>query len=247
VGLEERVVLAVATSIHPSAAIGPGVELGDAVTVGAHVSLTGPMVVGDRVVISAGATVGGPAEVVGVPQADANSEGKGVVLEPDVVIRENVVIHQGTRRPTTVGEGSWILSRSYLAHDVQVGRRCVVSAGTSIGGLCTVGDLVTIGMNAAVHQKRRIGRGAMVGMGSVVTHDVPPWAKAYGVPIRLCGINEKAMRRAELDEDTIATIAAAYVRGATDLSDPPSDVVDDFEWWRSLSARRILPVAGGGQ
>ena len=235
----------VTTIIHPSATIGPDVQLGELVSVGAHVSLSGPMVVGDRVVISAGAALGGPAELSGVSQGDStvSEKSKGVVIEADVVIRENVVIHQGTSRPTVVGEGSWILNRSYLAHDVQLGRGCTISAGSSIGGHCTVRDLVTIGMNASVHQRRHIGRGAMIGMGSVVTHDVPPWAKAYGVPLRIHGVNRLGLARAGVVDRSVERLEAAFADGCTDVTGVDESLEDDFAWWASIRDRRSTPFA----
>jgi UDP-N-acetylglucosamine acyltransferase len=232
------------SAIHPTAVIGPDVKIGEGVLVGPHAALVGPMVVGDRVVISAGATLGGPPEVTGFPQRGEEPSARGsygVVLESDVVVREQVVVHQGTERATTVSAGTWLLNRSYVAHDVRLGRDCVVSAGVSLGGHCTVGDLVTIGMNAAVHQRRHIGRGAMIGMGAVVAHDVPPWAKAYGVPARLRGTNQKAMHRAALRPETIDAIARAYAEGETDLADPPADVRDDYLFWRAVTGRTPPP------
>lgn len=232
-----------AASLHPSAVVGSGVELGEGVVVGPFVSLLGPMVVGDGVVISAGAALGGPAEVAGVGQdPDTAQAGCGVVLEPDVVIREGVVIHQGTRRPTTVGRGSWVLNRSYLAHDVVLGRDCVISAGVSVGGHCTLADLVTVGMNAVVHQGRHIGRGAMVGMGAVVSHDVPPWAKAYGVPVRLHGVNFRALQRAGVNPEIVAALSVAYAEGSTDVVLPP-DLREDFAWWAAIENRDPIPVS----
>lgn len=236
------------TAIHPTAVIGADVKIGDGVVVGPHVSLLGPMVIGDGVVISAGATLGGLAEVAGVAQ-DAHwslpREGFGVVLEREVVVREQVVIHQGTQRATTIAAGTWLLNRTYVAHDVYVGRDCVVSAGTSLAGHCTLGDLVTIGMNVAVHQRRHVGRGAMVGMGAVVCDDIPPWGKAYGAPARLRGVNEQAMRRADLRPEVIAAIAESYSEGETDLADPSDEVLDDYVWWRSIPDRRPISIEGG--
>jgi UDP-N-acetylglucosamine acyltransferase len=235
------------TAIHPTAVVGADVKIGDGVVVGPHVSLLGPMIIGDGVVISAGAALGGPPEVAGVPQDvhwSAPGQGCGVLLEREVVVREQVVIHQGTQRATTIAAGTWLLNRSYVAHDVHIGRECLVSAGTSVAGHCTLGDLVTLGMNVAVHQRRHVGRGAMVGMGAVVCDDIPPWAKAYGVPARLVGANKQAMRRANLRPEVIAAITQAYADGETDVADPWDEVLDDYVWWRSIPDRRPISLAG---
>ena len=235
----------VTTTIHPSATIGPDVQLGELVSVGAHVSLSGPMVVGDRVVISAGAALGGPAELSGVSQGDSNC-----CREIQGCRHRGRRRDQGERRhppghcrPTVVGEGSWILNRSYLAHDVQLGRGCTISAGSSIGGHCTVRDLVTIGMNASVHQRRHIGRGAMIGMGSVVTHDVPPWAKAYGVPLRIHGVNRLGLARAGVVDRSVERLEAAFADGCTDVTGVDESLEDDFAWWASIRDRRSTPFA----
>src|SRR5690606_22078527 len=123
------------------------------------------------------------------------------------------VIHQGSHRPTTVGEESWILNRAYLAHDVLVGMNTTVSAGVSIGGHSVIGDRVNIGMNASVHQRRIVGTGAMVGMGTPVTADIPPFAKAFGSPARLTGVNTVGMERSGLSEASIAALVARYSNG----------------------------------
>lgn len=48
-----------------------------------------------------------------------------------------------------------------------------------------IGDYAWIGMNCLILKGVRIGQGAMVGAGSVVTRDVPPFCLAAGVPARV--------------------------------------------------------------
>jgi UDP-2-acetamido-3-amino-2,3-dideoxy-glucuronate N-acetyltransferase len=48
-------------------------------------------------------------------------------------------------------------------------------------------DEVSIGANATILPGLRLGRGAMVGAGSVVTRDVPPFARVVGNPARIVG------------------------------------------------------------
>ena len=83
-------------------------------------------------------------------------------------------------------------------------------------------------------QRRVIGPGAMVGMGSVVTRDVPPFAKAYGNPCRVRGANAVGMTRGGLPQDAVDFLAAAYARGAVpDGQEPPPSLRAAWGWWRA--------------
>lgn len=199
--------------ISPAAFIGEGVELGDNIIVGPGAVVLGPCVIADNVWIGPGAQIGAPPEMSNLPQNaawDGDLQHAGVRIEAGAVIREAAVIHQGSYRETTIGARSWILNRAYIAHDVLVGEATTVSAGVSIGGHCIIGARVNIGMNAVVHQRRIIADGAMIGMGTPVTRDVPPFAKVYGTPPRLAGVNSVGAERAGHDTAAIEVLAAAY-------------------------------------
>lgn len=204
------------TSVHETAFIGPGVELGERVTIGPYAVLLGPAQIGDDVWIGPGTTIGAPPEISSLPQNPAwqgDLAHAGVLIGEAAVIREQVVIHQGSHRATTVGPGSWILNRSYLAHDVVLGHAVTVSAGVSVGGHCTIGAAANLGMNASVHQRRVVGAGAMLGMGTPLTRDLPPFAKAYGSPPRMHGLNLVGMTRFGLTEESITQVTTAYEQG----------------------------------
>jgi UDP-N-acetylglucosamine acyltransferase len=239
------------STIHPTAVIGPGVELGTGVQVGPYAVLTGPLVVGDRVWIGAGALLGAPPEVTSARMNLAwagDLEHEGVVIEADVVVREAVIVHQGTRRPTTVGAGSWLLNRAYLAHDVVLGAGVVVSAGVSIGGHATIGARANLGMNAAVHQRRAVGPGAMVGMSTPVSRDVPPFGLVHGNPPRLHGVNTFALRRDGFAPDVGDRLLAAYRDTADYLVAADGELAalaDELGWWAALSDRRPMRLALG--
>ena len=59
----------------------------------------------------------------------------------------------------------------------------------------TIGSDVWIGMNAVIMDGITIGDGAVIGAGAIVTHDVPPYAVAVGVPARVT--------RYRFDEETV--------------------------------------------
>ncbi len=202
--------------IAETAYIGEGVTLGRDVKIGPGAVLLGPLTVGDGVWIGPGAQLGAPPEISSLPQ---NAAWAGDQRHAGVIIGDGAVIHQGSHRPTTVGANCWILNRAYLAHDVQVGAGTTISAGVSIGGHCTIGERVNIGMNAVVHQRRVIANGAMVGMGTPVTRDVPPFAKLYGTPPRITGVNSVGMERAGVNPGAAELLWERYLAGDTLLWD----------------------------
>jgi UDP-N-acetylglucosamine acyltransferase len=70
-----------------------------------------------------------------------------------------------------------------------------MSNNATLAGHVTVEDAAIIGGLSAVHQFARIGRHAMVGGMSRVTHDVPPYTIGAGSPYRLGGLNLVGLRR----------------------------------------------------
>ena len=213
--------------------IGEGVQLGKNVSVGPGAVILGPCVIEDEAWIGPGAQIGAPPEMTDHVQNTAWSGDlahAGVHIGKGAVIREAAVIHQGSYRATTVGAGSWVLSRAYLAHDVLLGENATVSAGVSVGGHCVIGDRVNIGMNASVHQRTFIGAGCMIGMGAPVARDLPPYVKAFGSPVRLHGVNTIGMQRQGIETEQIEALQAAYVAGDLLLEQT------DFEWQGLLAA-----------
>lgn len=219
--------------ISPMAFISEGVRIGQNVSIGPGAVILGPCVIEDEAWIGPGAQIGAPPEMTDHVQNTAWSGDlahAGVHIGKGAVIREAAVIHQGSYRATTVGAGSWVLSRAYLAHDVLLGENATVSAGVSVGGHCVIGDRVNIGMNASVHQRTFIGAGCMVGMGAPVARDLPPYVKAFGSPVRLHGVNTIGMQRQGIETEQIEALQAAYVAGDLLLEQT------DFEWQGLLAA-----------
>jgi UDP-N-acetylglucosamine acyltransferase len=230
--------------IHPTAVVGHDVRLADDVSVGPFAVILGPTIIGAGSSIGAAALIGGPPEVSSLAQrrgwmGEVGYE--GVRIGSNVVIRERAVIHQGSVRETCVGDGSWILNGAYLAHDVRVGDRVTVSAGVSIGGHAEIDDDANIGMNAAIHQRRIVGRGAMVGMSTPLTCDVPPFAKIFGSPPRVRGANTVALGRAGVDAQDESELKRVFetgdLRTLGSLSANSPSLMAAMQWWSERADR----------
>ena len=173
------------TRLAPGAVIGPGVTIGRDCVIGAN-AVIGFAIVGDRVSIHAGAVIGeagfgaapGPKGIVDLPQLGR------VVIQDNVTIGANSCVDRGAFGDTTIGENTKIDNLVHVAHNVRLGRNCVLAAYTGISGSTTVGDGVQFGGKAGVADHLTIGSGASIGASASVFKDVPAGETWTGFPAR---------------------------------------------------------------
>jgi UDP-N-acetylglucosamine acyltransferase len=194
--------------IHPTAIIDSGVTIGVNNVIGPFVRIHRNTVIGNSNFIGTGSVIGALPEYRSINHKAPQSLEKlaGVVIGSDVVIREYSQIHQGLNKPTRVNDGAFIMNQTYVAHDCEVGSEAVLASSVLLAGNVVVGIQANIGMGAKIHQGLSIGRLSMVGMGSVVTRDVPDYMKTYGVPSRVHGVNEVGMDRAGMSKAEIDAV-----------------------------------------
>lgn len=183
---------ALTTTVHPSVILdeldGP-IALGANVYVHHSVTLIGPLEIGDDVTIYPGA-------IIGTPPEHRTEKGQGIIrIGARTTIRELVVIQRGTgERDTTIGEDCYLMHGAHVAHDCVLGDGVTLSPRVVLGGHTRVHRGATLGIGAMTHQRSTIGAFAMVGMGSVVTRDVPPGFVGVGSPARFLRMNDAALK-----------------------------------------------------
>ncbi|TYL52509.1 acyl-ACP--UDP-N- acetylglucosamine O-acyltransferase [Agromyces mariniharenae] len=230
--------------IHPSAVIEGDVRLGSGNVIGPNVVIYGPVTIGDGNWIGAGVVIGAPPEVRSFDHprpGSGDSSGAGVRIGDRNVIREYAQVHQGWKRATVIGHDAFIMNQVYVAHDCSLDDGVTLASSVLLAGHVHVGALANLGLGTTVHQGRYIGRGAMVGMSSVVTRDIPPFAKAYGSPARVASANAVGLRRMDVPEDEITTLVDAYESGADPDAlpefGPMSGIASAFVEWRAHLVR----------
>ena len=214
--------------IHPSAAIQQGaeldndVEIGPGVFIGPHVRIGKGTRVGPNAVIDGWTEIGQDnqifhlASVGGIPQ-DLKYKGEETWLKigDRNIIREFATLHPGTvtgDNETTVGNGNLFMAYSHVAHDCHVGNGVVMANGATLAGHVRVDDFAILGGLCAIHQFVRIGAHAMIGGGTMVGQDIPPFTIVTGdrKDVKLRGLNQVGLTRRGFSEDKIATLKKAY-------------------------------------
>jgi acetyltransferase-like isoleucine patch superfamily enzyme len=159
--------------IHPTAIVEPGVTIGEGTKIWDHVHVRTGAVIGASCILG-----------------EKTYIAYGVRIGNLVKINANVYIPTGV----TIGDGVMIAAHVVFTNDrhPRATDRDILQAITSAPTDDTLPTVVergaTIGSNSTIGPGLRLGAWCMVGMGSVVTADVPPFGLVVGNPARIVGL-----------------------------------------------------------
>ena len=195
--IEEGAVIEAGAIVGPQAQIGRGSRIAASAVIGYRVTVgrdcfVGPgasvthALIGNRVIIHAGARLGqdgfgfamGPSGHYKVRQVGR------VIVQDDVEIGANTTIDRGALKDTVIGEGTKIDNLVQIAHNVVIGRHCVIAGQTGISGSTVLEDFVAMGGQCGTVGHIRIGAGAQVGAQSGVSSDIPRGERWVGYPAK---------------------------------------------------------------
>ena len=123
------------------------------------------------------------------------SQVSGVKIGDYNVVRDRVSIDAGIKQITTIANRCYLHSNCLVNHDCQLSDGVALAPGVISAGGCRFGKYSQIGMNAVLHQGRKVGAFAMAGMNATVTRDVPDFALSYGSPSKTMGVNRIRLAR----------------------------------------------------
>jgi len=175
-------------TIGQHAVIGDEVDIGDGVHIGDHVVIERGSRIGDRAIIQPGARIG----TTGFGYAGQGGEGGprhvphvgGCTIGRDVDIGANSTIARGTLDDTSIGDRTKIDNLVHIAHNVRIGRGCLIMAQVGIAGSTTVEDDAILAGQAGLADHLQVGRAARVAAQSGVIGNIPAGATVSGYPAR---------------------------------------------------------------
>ncbi len=234
-------------SVHPTAIVHPGANLGANVTVGPYAVIEDDVTIGDgtsigpHAVISNGTTLGKECKIfqaaaVGGPPQDLKYAGEKteLIVGDRTVIREYVTLNRGTAESgkTVIGNDCLFMAYAHVAHDCVVGDNAILANCVALGGHVILGARAIVGGLTPVHQFCHVGENVMIGGGLRVIKDVPPYILAARMPLVFDGLNLIGLRRRGYDHATIDLIDKAYrliYRSQLNVSQAVSRIKDELE------------------
>jgi UDP-3-O-[3-hydroxymyristoyl] glucosamine N-acyltransferase len=199
--IDPRAVVSPEATIGPLCVIGEGAQVGRAI-LESQVSLGPHAKVGEDSYLFSGVKVGAYCEIGPrnrlLPGCVIGSDGYGyefiagahqrvpqvgrVVTAEDVDIGANTTVDRARFGTTYIGAGTKVDNQVQIAHNVRIGKHCLIVSQVGISGSTELGDGVVLGGQVGVAGHLKIGDGAMIAGGAAVLKSVPPAAKLRGSP-----------------------------------------------------------------
>jgi UDP-N-acetylglucosamine acyltransferase len=213
-------------NIHPTALVEEGAILADDVTVGAFtiiskdVKIGSGTTIGSHCVIEGKTTIGKNNEIfshaaLGTIPQDLKFHGEDVelIIGDNNKIREFTLFNPGTQgggAVTKIGSNNLFMGYTHVAHDCIIGDNCIFANVATLAGHVEVEDNVVVGGLSAIHQFCKLGTQSMIGGGSIIVQDIPPFCNTEGNRATLRGLNLTGLRRRLENRSDIDEIKKAY-------------------------------------
>ena len=207
-GIHPGASIAPSAQIDPAAHVGPGCVIGARVRIGARSVLLGgnhigrdsqigddvtlfPNAVlyartqiGNRVAIHAGTVIGsdGYGYVFDEGRHRKVLQTGNVVIHDDVEIGANTCIDRAALGSTVIGQGTKIDNLVHIAHNVVIGRHCLIMGQAGFAGSTKLGDYCVIASQSGIAGHLKLGNQATVGAKSGVMRDVGDKETVLGIP-----------------------------------------------------------------
>lgn len=206
--VEDGAIIGANVEIGAFSVIGKDVKIGKGTKIHSHVVIQGDTEIGEDNQIFQFASIGEINQ-----DLKYNGEPTKTIIGNRNRIRESVTIHRGTVQGggiTQVGDDNLFMINCHIAHDCKIGHHCIIANNGTLAGHVTLDNFVIVGGMSAIHQFVVIGSHVMLGGGSMVSQDVPPYVMAQGNHARPFGVNLEGLKRRGFEKATMHAIRNIY-------------------------------------
>jgi len=226
--IEDGAVIADDVTIGAYSIIGPKVTIGSGTTIASHCVIEGKTTIGKNNTIFSHAALGT------IPQ-DLKFAGEDVelIIGDNNKIREFTLFNPGTKgggAVTKIGNGNLFMGYTHVAHDCIIGDNCIFANVATLAGHVEVEDNVVVGGLSAIHQFCKLGTQSMIGGGSIVVQDIPPFCNTEGNRATIRGLNLTGLRRRLDNRADIDEIKKAYRKlfeSGNPLNDSAKELIEN--------------------
>ena len=171
--------------------------IGNDCIIGANTHIQKGSIIGNRVIIRSNVTIGnwGFGFVKDEKGNNINFPHYGsVVIEDDVQIGSSTCVDRGSLGDTIIKKGVKIDNLVHVAHNVVIGENSLIIACTMIGGSTSIGDNCWVAPSVTLRNGITIGENSTLGMGCLVTKDIPANVTVTGSPAILLDEYKKLLK-----------------------------------------------------
>jgi len=184
--LEDGAEIADGTVIYAQCYVARSVRIGKNCVIYPNVTVRENSRIGDRVIIHSGCVIG--SDGFGYERTP-RGHGKvphigGVIIEDDVELGANTTVDRAKIAYTRIGQGTKVDNLVQIAHNVTIGKHCIIAAQSGISGSVKIGNGVMMGGQAGIADHLEIGDGAMIAAQSGLMKSLPPGTVVLGSPAR---------------------------------------------------------------
>jgi UDP-3-O-[3-hydroxymyristoyl] glucosamine N-acyltransferase len=171
-------------TISAFVSIGENVSIGDDTIIYPNVSVYDGCRIGARCIIHSGVVIGSDGFGFAFDRGRHRKIPQiGIVrIEDDVEIGANTAIDRAALGETVIGEGTKIDNHVMVAHNVRIGKHCILVAQSGIAGSTELGDYVVVAGQAGLAGHLKVGDRAEIAAAASVFHDVPEGTRVIGNP-----------------------------------------------------------------
>ena len=188
------------SSIGANVVIGNGAAVGTNCSVKSNVTIYHNVTIGDNCIIHSGTVIGcdGFGYVTEKHIHEKIPQTGNVVIGNDVEIGSNCAIDRATIGVTSIGDMTKIDNLVHIAHNVKVGKGCLITAGFAVAGSTEIGDYCTFAGQVGIAPHVKIGSNSVFAAKSGVTKSLKGGKVYAGFPAR--EIKEHNKREAKFNE-----------------------------------------------